>query len=148
MDFPGHNPDPGPGMSGHPNLREPMSTFAAPPTISVDPGSANSMSGRGFEAAMEQADMNAPMEQPLSPPAPHDPAYTPDLVGDNLMEDLAHEKGIDLPPREMEENEYLGMDRAPNFDDNLRGVWRDDYSRGFSMLTEPHPMADAPEGGK
>lgn len=55
-------------------------------------------------------------------------------------------EGNEFCPRDLYDDEFLGMHREPNLSPSLRGTWTDDGRQIHSMLTEPHPMANAPEG--
>ena len=67
------------------------------------------------------------------------------LLSDDLLEDLAEERGIDLARQDMQEDMFRGQHPDPRFDGSLHGVWTGDYHDDRpSLLTESMPGGSAP----
>ncbi|KAK5129910.1 hypothetical protein LTR08_002711 [Meristemomyces frigidus] len=69
---------------------------------------------------------------------------TPTLFSDHMIEEMAHDRGIALPRREIFEDEFLGQRREDNPEGELEGMWTDDYRQRPSLLNEPLPGGMAP----
>ena len=79
-----------------------------------------------------------PSSHAFDPPVDGGPR-TPTLFSDHLIENMAHERSIDLPRREIWEDEELGQRKGINESEELHGVWTDDYRQRPSLLMEPLP---------
>ena len=85
-----------------------------------------------------QGPSTRPSSHAFDPPVDGGPR-TPTLFSDHLIEEMAHERSIDLPRREIWEDEELGQRKGTNESDTLHGIWTDDYRQRPSLLMEPLP---------
>lgn len=142
-----------PELEGPPSMFDPRERdmggpFGGPPQ---DP--LGSPSSRMYDPVRDE-EVDYPGASELSPPGRHD---YPGLVRGDFprdppggpMERASSPRpgeGNEYYPRDLHEDEFLGQHREPNTSPSLRGTWTDDGRQIHSMLTEPHPTANAPEG--
>ncbi|KAK5122927.1 hypothetical protein LTR85_003492 [Meristemomyces frigidus] len=127
-------------------LEGPMSRLAdAPPWL------AEEMMGEPTNPGRFADQLSGFLTPPLGPSRPVSGAFayddpgidrgprTPTLFSDDVVHGFANERGLDLPRREIYEDEFLGSRKGHNFSDELAGAWTDDYIQRLSLLNEPLP---------